>query len=65
MPAFGGIGLDMLYVTSIGPAASASTPMDGPLDGALLVIDVGVVGLEEPRFGTRPDAIPERAGSEP
>lgn len=65
MPAFGGAGLDTLYVTSIGPAASASTPMDGPLDGALLAIDVGVAGLEEPRFGARHQASPDRTGSRP
>ena len=51
MPAFGGSRLETLYVTSIGPASSTSIPATGPLDGALLAVDVGVRGLAEPSFG--------------
>jgi sugar lactone lactonase YvrE len=65
MPAFGGPGLDTLYVTSIGRAASASAPLDGPIDGALLAIDVGVTGVAEPPFGARQEAGSERTGSQP
>jgi sugar lactone lactonase YvrE len=50
MPAFGGVGLDTLFVTSIGSATSVSAPVDGPLDGALLTLDVGVRGVPEPVF---------------
>ena len=50
MPAFGGAGLDTLYVTSIGEASSASTPATGSTAGALLALDVGARGVVEPRF---------------
>ena len=50
MPAFGGVGLDTLYVTSISSGGSAPAAPDQPLAGALLAIDVGVIGLTEPRF---------------
>jgi len=63
MPAFGGSQLDTLYVTTIGPAASASSRSTGPMDGALLAIDVGARGLGEPRFtranGSRPPGAAE------
>lgn len=68
MPAFGGSQLDTLYVTSIGPAASASSPASGPLDGAVLAIDTGARGLPEPHFaradGSRsePPREPEHGG---
>jgi len=44
--AFGGPGLDRLYVVSIGPAE----PNDAGLDGALLLIDGLGTGRVEPRF---------------
>lgn len=52
MPAFGGTGLDTLFVTSIGgDGGVASAAPDDPMAGALVAIDVGVSGLGEPRFG--------------
>jgi sugar lactone lactonase YvrE len=48
--AFGGPGLDVLYVTT---ASQNMTPAEleaQPLAGALLALDVGVRGLPEPRF---------------
>lgn len=70
MPAFGGPQLETLFVTSIGPAVSASSPSTGPLDGALLAIDVGARGLAEPRFARASPSHPlsseepsDRAGS--
>jgi L-arabinonolactonase len=48
MPAFGGADLATLFVTSIGSATSASRPEDGPVDGALLALDVGARGVAEP-----------------
>ncbi len=50
MPAFGGGGLDTLYITSISSGGSAPAAPDQPFAGALLAIDVGVTGLTEPRF---------------
>ncbi|MEL6892279.1 MAG: SMP-30/gluconolactonase/LRE family protein [Actinomycetota bacterium] len=51
MPAFGGPDLSTMYVTSIGGDGDrASARPDDPMAGALLAIDVGVVGLREPRF---------------
>jgi sugar lactone lactonase YvrE len=50
MPAFGGAALDTLFVTSIGSATSVLAPVDGPLDGSLLALDVGVRGVPEPVF---------------
>jgi L-arabinonolactonase len=49
--AFGGEGLDVLYVTS---AATGLTPAElarGPLAGGLFALETGVRGLPEPRFG--------------
>jgi sugar lactone lactonase YvrE len=48
--AFGGPGLDVLYVTT---ASQHMTPQEleaQPLAGALLALDAGVRGLPEPRF---------------
>jgi sugar lactone lactonase YvrE len=48
--AFGGDGLDVLYITS---ASHRLTPDDlrrGPQAGGLFAVDVGVTGLPEPRF---------------
>lgn len=39
MPCFGGVGLRMLYVTSLRGAAA------GPDDGAMVVLDVGLAGV--------------------
>jgi L-arabinonolactonase len=50
MPAFGGEGLDTLYITSISSGGTAPAAPDQPIAGALLAIDVGVTGLTEPRF---------------
>ncbi len=49
MPAFGGSGLDVLYVTSIGPRPTDEGPPDHA--GCLLVVDAGARGLAEPLFG--------------
>lgn len=51
MPAFGGPGLETLFVTSIG--AGGSSPMaPGQRDpGGLFAVETGVRGLAEPRFG--------------
>jgi sugar lactone lactonase YvrE len=48
MPAFGGVGLSTLFVTSLRP--DEATPADSPHDGHLLALDVGVSGIPEPRF---------------
>ncbi len=48
--AFGGPGLDRLYVTSASVHLSTEELAAGPLAGALLVLDEpGTVGLPEPR----------------
>ncbi len=56
MPCFGGSGLDVLYVTSIGKGSSSAltTPERQPGAGRLLAGHVGTVGLLEPRFGADP-----------
>lgn len=51
MCAFGGPGLETLYVTSIQPAGIESS-----LSGAVFVLDAGVRGLPEPRFSCFPSA---------
>ncbi len=52
MPAFGGPGLDTLFVTTIGAGGTVpSAPgKDGVEPGALLAIDAGVTGRPEPIF---------------
>jgi len=50
MPAFGGERLDMMFVTSISTGGSRPAAPGQPLAGALLAVDVGCVGLPEPRF---------------
>ena len=47
MCAFGGTGLDTLFVTSIRPGGDLS---DQPLAGGLFALQPGVAGLEEPRY---------------
>ena len=47
MCAFGGAGLDTLFVTSIRPGADLS---DQPLAGGVFALQPGVAGLEETRF---------------
>ena len=49
MCAFGGPGLDVLFVTSIQPAGAATG-----LSGALFALDPGIRGLPEPRFSRFP-----------
>jgi sugar lactone lactonase YvrE len=51
MPAFGGPGLDTIFVTSI--SIPGSTPMapGQPQAGGLFAVSAGVKGLPEPRFG--------------
>jgi sugar lactone lactonase YvrE len=49
MCAFGGAGLDTLFVTSIRPAGDLS---DQPLAGGVFALHPGVRGLEEPGFRT-------------
>ncbi len=54
MPAFGGIGLDVLYVTSIGPRPADEGTPDAA--GCLFAVETGARGLPEPVFGaTGPD----------
>ena len=49
--AFGGPRLDRLYVTTARQGLSPETLAAEPLAGALLVLEPGVRGLPEPRFG--------------
>lgn len=51
MCAFGGPGLDRLFVTSIRPASMG--PEEARLAGAVFVLDPGVRGLPEPAFQPR------------
>ena len=48
--AFGGDGLDTLYVTSASIRLSEADRAKGPLAGGLFAVRVGVRGLPEPRF---------------
>lgn len=48
MPAFGGLGLSTLFVTSL--RRDTATPADSEHDGHLLALDVGVSGIPEPKF---------------
>lgn len=50
MPAFGGPDLRSMFITSIGAATSASSPVVGAHDGAVLAWDPGVQGIPEPSF---------------
>jgi len=50
MCAFGGPGLDTLYVTTIRPAGAAELTSQ-PLAGAVFALSPGVRGLAEPEFG--------------
>jgi sugar lactone lactonase YvrE len=47
MCAFGGSGLDTLFVTSIRPGGDLT---DQPLAGGVFALQPGVAGLEEPRY---------------
>ncbi len=47
MVAFGGPKLDIIYVTSIRPAAGLK---DQPMAGSLFAISAGVIGLPEPHY---------------
>lgn len=49
--AFGGPGLDVLYVTSSRQRLTEDDLRRGPLAGGLFALDPGVRGLPEPRFG--------------
>jgi sugar lactone lactonase YvrE len=49
-PAFGGPGLDVLYVTSASIGLSAAERARQPWAGAVLALDPGVRGLPEARF---------------
>jgi L-arabinonolactonase len=50
---FGGPNLDILYVTSMAKPPLPRFPGDGQQRGALFAIyDLGVLGVEEPRFGS-------------
>ncbi len=49
MCAFGGAGLDTLFVTSIRPGGDLS---DQPLAGGVFALQPGVKGLEEPQFAS-------------
>lgn len=51
MAAFGGSGLDTLFVTSIGGGGSHARPDPQGANGRLLAIDVGVGGIAETPFG--------------
>jgi sugar lactone lactonase YvrE len=48
--AFGGAGLDVLYVTSASQNLTADELAREPYAGAIIAINVGARGLEEPRF---------------
>jgi len=48
--AFGGPGLDTLFVTTASQNMTEAERAAQPLAGALLALDVGVRGLPEPRF---------------
>lgn len=50
MPAFGGDGLDTMYVTSISNGGSFEAAEGKDLAGSLFALDVGVSGLPEPYF---------------
>ncbi len=50
MPAFGGPGLDTLFVTSIAGGSGDEPAADQPCAGGLLALDVGTRGIPEPRF---------------
>jgi sugar lactone lactonase YvrE len=54
MPAFGGAGLETMFVTSIGGGGSHPRPDPPGANGRLLAIEVGARGLPEPRFGAGP-----------
>lgn len=54
--AFGGAGLNTLYITTASQHMSAGELAAQPLAGALLALDVGVRGLAEPRFHFTPVA---------
>jgi len=49
MPAFGGAGLDTLFITTIGHGIDDARQVGEP--GGLYALDPGVRGLAEPRFG--------------
>jgi L-arabinonolactonase len=51
MPAFGGLGLTTLYVTSIGEGGARPTAPGQRDPGGLFAIETGSRGLIEPRFG--------------
>jgi len=51
MPAFGGPGLDTLFVTSIGGGGTHEVAPDQPEAGRLMTIEVGATGIVEPTFG--------------
>ncbi|WNL44699.1 SMP-30/gluconolactonase/LRE family protein [Dyella sp. BiH032] len=56
-PAFGGRGLDTLYVTSARDGLSADALASQSQAGALFAVEAGVAGLPEPRFrGSPPGA---------
>jgi sugar lactone lactonase YvrE len=48
--AFGGPNLDLLFITTASQQMSPEETAQQPLAGSLLVTDVGVRGLPEPRF---------------
>jgi L-arabinonolactonase len=50
-PAFGGAGLDVLYVTSATFGLTPEQQADQPWAGGLLALEPGVRGLAEARFG--------------
>lgn len=56
--AFGGSGLDTLFITTTSQNMTEAERAAEPLAGALLALDVGVRGLPEPRF-----AVSGRQGS--
>lgn len=54
--AFGGAGLDVLYITSAREGLSARQLQQEPLAGALFAVDAGIRGIHEPRFAGVPSA---------
>jgi sugar lactone lactonase YvrE len=50
MPAFGGPGLETLFVTSIGGGGTHERDVAQPDAGRLLAIDVGITGVADRPF---------------
>ena len=58
MPAFGGVGLKTLYITTIGMggAKPSADGIDGATPGAVFAVDAGIAGVAETLFAGTPPA---------